>query len=367
MIATHFNGRNMLYHILFTLLASARLCHSLTASNRAVNCFPYGSAVIPKDLSVPNVSLNEWRCPLSMAYGFQGFSYPLEESDCSAFSNSFESMNADFAQMKRDFGARIVRLYYPLCLNASVFENALKAGVANNMAVIFQVWTDFGTSDAWKLSQQAIYDVLESPVFGPIAPYVVHSIDFGSEPVTDGMDGIGADGGKQFIKDLGLLREKANSYGIPAGISEEWDRPSDMRSQDGTGLGDIGTSVKANSDYCHAHIMPYYHSDITLSGSWAYIQGQIDWINKTVGLPTMITETQWAWGQGWHAPQPANKSGITVAGYTQYWQKFDEECELFKRYQVGWFLHTWRGESTFDIVYPDNGSYVIPKWRPRIC
>lgn len=42
------------------------------------------------------------------------------------------------------------------------------------------------------------------------------------------MDGIGEDGGKQFVKDLGLLREKANSYGIPAGISEEWDRPGDM-------------------------------------------------------------------------------------------------------------------------------------------
>lgn len=114
--------------------------------------------------------------------------------------------------------------------------------------------------------------------------------------------------------------------------------------------------------------MPYYHSDINLSGSWSYIQEQIDWINKTVRLPTMITETQWAWARNdGHGPNPANKAGITVEGYTQYWEKFDEECELFKRYQVGWFLHTWRGESTFDIIYPNNGSYVIPNWRPRTC
>ncbi|KAI0452178.1 glycoside hydrolase family 17 protein [Xylaria acuta] len=355
----------MLYHRLFTLLASARLCQSLTAPNNVAHCFPYGSAVLPKDLSTPNVPLDEWKCPPSMAYGFQGFSYPLEEADCSAFSNSFESMNADFAQMKRDFGAKIVRLYYPICLNASVFENALQAGIANNMAVIFQVWTDFGQSDDWKKSQQAIYDVLESPKFGPIAPYVVHSIDFGSEPVTDGMDGVREDGGKQFIKDLGLLRKKANSYGIPAGISEEWDRPGDMSSQDGTRLGDIGTGVKANSDYCHAHIMPYYRSGIDLSESWSYIQEQIEWINKTVQLPTMITETQWAWGR--NEGHAVNKSGLNVDGYTQYWDMFDEECELFKRYQVGWFIHTWRGESTFDILYPNNGSYVIPNWRPRTC
>jgi len=127
------------------MLASASFCRSLATSDNT-NCFPYGSAVLPKDLSPPDVPLDEWRCPSSMAYGFQGFSYPLEVSDCSDPSNSFEAMSADFAQMKRDFGASIVRMYYPTCLQSSVFENALKAGVANDMAVIFQVWTDFGNS-----------------------------------------------------------------------------------------------------------------------------------------------------------------------------------------------------------------------------
>ncbi|KAF2964695.1 hypothetical protein GQX73_g8889 [Xylaria multiplex] len=218
----------MLYHRLFALLASARVCRSLVTLGSEATCFPYGSAVLPKDFSAPNVSLEKWRCPPSMAYGFQGFSYPLEDANCSAYSNSFKSMNTDFAQMKRDFGAKIVRMYYPLCLKASVFENALRAGVANNMAVIFQVWTDFGQSDDWKKSQQAIYDALDSPKYRAIAPYVVHSIDFGSEPVTDGMDMINIDGGAQFIKDLALLRQKASNYNIPVGISEEWDRPGDM-------------------------------------------------------------------------------------------------------------------------------------------
>ncbi|KAI0102408.1 glycoside hydrolase family 17 protein [Nemania sp. FL0031] len=351
----------MFRHRLFIVLAYAGLCRSFSTAD----CFPYGSAVLPKNLSIPDIPLDEWKCPPSMAYGFQGFSYPLEDPDCSAFSNSFESMNADFAQMKRDFGAKIVRLYYPLCLEASVFQNALKAGVANNMAVIFQVWTAFGQNDDWKTSQQAIYDVLESPEFGPIAPYVVHSIDFGSEPVTDGMDMIRTDGGTQFLKDLASLRAKANSYGIPAGISEEWDRPGDMSSEDGTSLGPIGAGVKENSDYCHAHIMPYYRPSISLPDSWSYIQEQIEWINETVRLPMMITETQWAWAR--NEGHPVERPGLTVTGYTQYWENFDNACEMFKSYQVGWFIHTWRGESTFDILYPNNGSYVIPKWRPRTC
>ena len=108
------------------------------------NCFPYGSAKLPKDLSKPDITLEDWWCPQSMAYGFQGFSYPLEIDNCSDPSNSFESMNKDFARMKADFGASIVRMYYPTCLDASVFEDALSAGVANDMAVIFQVWTNFG-------------------------------------------------------------------------------------------------------------------------------------------------------------------------------------------------------------------------------
>ncbi|KAI0394864.1 glycoside hydrolase family 17 protein [Xylariaceae sp. FL0594] len=346
--------------LLFAMLASAGLCQSLPATDTP-NCFPYGSAVLPKNLSTPGVPLDEWWCPPSMAYGFQGFSYPLEVADCSDASNSFEAMSADFAQMKRDFGASIVRMYYPLCLQPTVFANALKAGVANDMAVIFQVWTDFGISDDWKTSMQAIFDVLDSPELGPIAPYVVHSIDLGSEPITDWLDG----GGLHFVADLAVFKQRVNAYGIPAGISEEWDRRGDMKSADGTTLGAVGQGVKDNSDYVHAHIMPYYRTSIPISGTWSYILGEMDWINRTVGLPTMITETQWSWAE--NAAHHVQRPDLTVQAYTQYWRKFDDECLTFKAYRMGWFIHTWRGESAFDILYPNGTGYVIPNWRPQKC
>ncbi|KAI0594090.1 hypothetical protein F4775DRAFT_586355 [Biscogniauxia sp. FL1348] len=349
----------MAYHKLFMLLAYACFSCTTVIAQETPTCFPYGSASLPKDLSPPATSLKDWWCPQSMAYGFQGFSYPLETADCDDPSNQFAAMNKDFAQMKQDFGASIVRMYYPTCLSSSVFEHALEAGVANDMAVIFQVWTDFGNSDEWKQSQQAIYDVLESSKYGPIAPYVVHSADFGSEPVGDNMDG----GGEQFVADLGSFKEKLNSYGIPAGISEDWNRPGILSGADGTGLAEVGAGVKANSDYVHAHIMPYYQNDIPESGTWDYIQQQLSWVLDTVQLPTMITETQWAWGTNDHNP---SRGDVGVSQYTQYWEKFDQECETFKQLEVGWFLHAWYGESTFDILY-DNGSYVIPNFRPQKC
>ena len=135
----------MMIRLLPICLAAATLYHSVRSQDHPP-CFGVGSATLPKDFSPPDVSLEEWWCEPSMEYGFMGFSYPLEDSDCSAYVNSFESMNADFARMKQDFGASILRMYYPMCLESSVFENALKAGVANDMAIIFQVWTDFGNS-----------------------------------------------------------------------------------------------------------------------------------------------------------------------------------------------------------------------------
>lgn len=76
-------------------------------------------------------------------YGFLGFSYPLEVADCSDPSNSYESINADFAKMKKDFGASMIRVYAPECREASVWENLLQAGVSNDMGIIVQVWWGF--------------------------------------------------------------------------------------------------------------------------------------------------------------------------------------------------------------------------------
>jgi hypothetical protein len=126
-------------------LAAVVAAGPITARGNSSNCFPYGGATLPTDGSVPNVSLDDWWCPQSMAYGFQGFSYPLEVDDCSDPSNGFDAMNSDFATMKKDFGATVIRMYYPTCTQSSVFENALRAAAANNMGLIWQVWTNFGT------------------------------------------------------------------------------------------------------------------------------------------------------------------------------------------------------------------------------
>ncbi len=129
---------------------------------------------------------------------------------------------------------------------------------------------------------------MTNPKYSAIAPYVFHSAEFGSEPIGDGVDG------KNFISDLAAFRSKMNGYGIPVAISEDWDRPGTMSSSDGSGLGDTGKQVKANSDMLHGHPMPFYHNK-NEAESWDYVSGQVKWYKDNVGLPTFVTEVTMSW------------------------------------------------------------------------
>ena len=132
-----------------TLLLGAFAAPSSSAQSssvgtaRSTSCFPFGGAKLPSDYSAPSASRSQWWCPQSEIYGFLGFSYPLEVADCSDYSNSYDAINSDFASMKNDFGASMVRVYAPECRQPSVWENLLKAAVHNNMGVIPQVWWGF--------------------------------------------------------------------------------------------------------------------------------------------------------------------------------------------------------------------------------
>lgn len=172
------------------------------------------------------------------------------------------------------------------------------------------------------------------------------------------------DGGRdQFVKSLGKFRAKLNKSKIPVGISEDWDRPGIMSSSDKRTLGPVGQGVRQNSDVAHIHPMPFYHGNPPQSKAWAYIQEQTQWVLDNVKLPTMITETQWAWGVTDHYP---GKSDVGVQQYRDFWRTIDNNCAWFREKNVGWFHHSWRGEGTMDIFGP-NGQYIIPNWRPIKC
>lgn len=78
--------------------------------SNGTSCFPNGGAKLAD--ATPGTPRSDWWCPADQLYGFMGFSYPLEDPDCDAESNSFKQINADFKKMKA-MGASLVRVYAP--------------------------------------------------------------------------------------------------------------------------------------------------------------------------------------------------------------------------------------------------------------
>jgi hypothetical protein len=76
------------------------------------------------------MSRSEWWCADSAMYGFLGFSYPLEASDCSDSTNGFAAISADFANMKKTFGATMVRPYGMTCRNGECVSYQVKIGIS---------------------------------------------------------------------------------------------------------------------------------------------------------------------------------------------------------------------------------------------
>ncbi|GAA5923785.1 uncharacterized protein JCM15063_003764 [Sporobolomyces koalae] len=335
-------------------LLSSNSSKTATPTNRST-CFPLHSEGF-KDGKVPNMSRQDWWCQ-------DRFSYPLEIADCSDPSNLYPKISRDLGRMKSEFGATFVRPYGVECRDVSIWENLVKACIEHGMALIVQVWWGFQSDQTlWTKSQESIYELFETSSYRTLAPYVVYSASFGSEPIGDWVDG------DNFVQDLTTFRSKMNSYGIPVGISEDWDRPDRMKQ--GDQVAGIGAQVLETTDVAQLHVMPYYHLDQVpyADGAWEYTRQQVQWARKALKQPTMITESMWSSQQGGSHGRGAHDEESTIANYNSYWDSFASNCKFFKEQQTGWFVHTFDDsmEPYFGMV-DWNGTTKINGWKPERC
>ncbi|KAL8293079.1 hypothetical protein RQP46_000773 [Phenoliferia psychrophenolica] len=352
-----------------TATSTATAAVTVELSTKRSSCFPLGSATLPTSGAPDGVSRDDWWCEANLMYGFMGFSYPLESSNCDDSTNSFSAISADFKAMKAR-GASMVRIYAPECRQVSVWENLVQAAVANNMGIIVQVWWGFlDDQDLWETGQANIYSLFTSSDYAAVAPYVVHSASFGSEPIGDGVDG----GPSDFVVDLAKFRKKMNNWGIPVGISEDWDRRETamaMNATSGTGLGWVGTLVKSNTDVVHAHVMPYYHPTTApeISDAMPYTEVYLRWLRTYVGQPIFITETMWSSENDGGHSRGADDDQIGLPEFKTYWNWYSSNCALFKELRVGWFMHTWSDtfEPGFGLI-DTTGDAKISGYHPRTC
>jgi len=298
-------------------------------------------------------SRNDWWCGNSTLYGFLGFSYPVEDDDCGDYSyNGFKN---DFSKQKSMYNASFVRFYLPVCKQTSFWVNAIKAARDANMGLIVMIWWDWGQNDpAMTAAENAFLGVFSDNEVGPIAQYIVHSVEFGDE--------LGEEG-NYWLSRMQTFKTKLAAHNIPLTITDDWDRGV---YQSNGGLSSFGKQVNDLSDQTHAHIQPFYHPNVVVDAFsfWNYFQQQMNFLAKNLKRPIFVSQTMWAYNKDGHQ-RGGHDEADNMQNYQQYFATLDKECTTFKNLQIGWFFHTWFGEPGFDII-GQNGQPVC-NWKPTFC
>ncbi|KAH8703622.1 hypothetical protein BGW36DRAFT_414093 [Talaromyces proteolyticus] len=347
------------------------------------HCFPFSvshSWKLSLDLQPPPMSREEWWCAQEDFYGFLGFSMPFQYTN---MDYDVESISQHLVMMKEQFGATMFRVYIPESYNTQLWKNILQAAIINNMGVVVQVaFPISGNSLSLEaVLESTLFQVLSDSPYAAIAPYVIFAAEYLNEPVGDcdmcaaGSTGNPADPASLANLTQGLtnFRNKMHQFGIPAGISEDWDRPNLMSGPPnadgvGVGLGVIGEAVAPIIDFCHAHIMAYYHN-IQVQDAWNYTASQVLWYKQYLPkLPLLISEMMWATSYNvLHAGGYVTGfavAEVSVQDYTLFWKTVDANCKYLKEQNTAYFIHAWREEGTLDMLN-DDGTVVIPNWKPQ--
>ena len=243
------------------------------------------------------------------------------------------------------------------------------------MGVILLVWWGFGDPNAWTASKDAMLQVLYSDEWKDVAPYVVHSVAFGSEPIGDNVQG-GAEG---FVAEYRAFKDALKPLGIPVAISEDWDRESLAQRSEGqdfpSTLTALGQEILDTSDIMQLHVMPYYRpdqfSDAYNPDMWSYFERYVDSMKAVAGdRQVMITQTQWASQPGGNHARGGGDNGwagTDVNNFKQYWGMMSDKCGYWKEKEVGWFWHTWSDEFEpyFGLIGEDGRAKI--DWKPQVC
>lgn len=97
---------------------------------------------------------------------------------------SKSQLSADFKKMRSTYHARYVRVYGDCEGERATFlDDIIQAAYENGMGVMALVWLGWNTSDtSWKTRMNHIETTIKN---NPLAPYVIRSVDVGSEPLLD--------------------------------------------------------------------------------------------------------------------------------------------------------------------------------------
>ncbi|CAK5268687.1 unnamed protein product [Mycena citricolor] len=345
--------RRLFYSATAALLVSAVLARPMAnetatkttplaaAAAAPPNCFPAIGFNMPA--SVPN-SLKNWWCDYASEYAFVGFSY--EVTAC----QDRGTLVSEFTDIRQTFNGRYVRLY-GACDRTGFYDDVVEAAWEAGIGVHALIWFGFDGGNQWKTRRTALFKTLHS---NPKAKFVTRALQFGSEPLYDGV---------LSESDLAnqVLAAKANlsGLGIPVTISE-----MAYGYQSNGGAQDVLDAI----DIIDAHMLPFFSTKAsTGSKSWPIVLTDLDWfVANGEGKKIYLTENGWP-STTYDGVSPNSPSAVAnVQSEQQYYKVLDQHCSYFKNVpngggSVGWFWHIYSDDMEPGYgLYNTNGNLKFP-------
>lgn len=287
------------------------------------SCFP--SLAFPTPLPKnPGRPPSAWWCNQDTERGFLGFTYDSEACQ------SAGTLSADFTRMRHDFKARYVRLYGWCDDGGSYLNNVIQSAYTAGLGVYVTIWFGFDGGDAWKRRRDLVVNIIKT---NPLAPYVVRSVDVGSEPLFDWVLP------PQALADqIKYVKGLIGSYGVQVTISEM----------------QYGYSVQGNSqmvldaeDVVHAHELAFFDEDAKSGGdAKPSLLSSTNWFVSHTNRTRKIIFSQTGWPTNANVWPPNSPTAVaSVDSAKAFAQLLDTSCETFKGITphggVGWFWHIW--------------------------
>ncbi|KAK0222738.1 glycoside hydrolase superfamily [Armillaria nabsnona] len=276
---------------------------------------------------------NNWWCDMNTEYAFVGFSY--EVTAC----QDLDQLQREFTDIRQRFKGRYVRMY-GACDRNGFYDDVITAAWEAGLGIHALIWFGFDGDDKWKTRRDTLFTALHA---NPKAKFVTRVVQFGSEPLFDGVLSH-----SELAEQVVAAKENLSSLGIPVTISEMV-----YGYQERGGAKDVLDAI----DLIDAHMLPFFSQQAsTASASWPIILNDMNWfIENGEGKKIYLTENGWPSVTSEGVQPNSPKAVADIQNESDYYQLLDSKCTYFKTVPgggVGWFAHIYS-----DVMEPGYGIY----------
>jgi len=268
-----------------------------------------------------------WWCDQSSEQGFFGFSYAID--DC----QSTDTLVKDFTRMRHDFNARYVRIYSACESDDNIYDRIINVGYKAGVGVYALIWFGFNNDNVWMRRRDALIKTIQN---NSLAPYVVRSVDVGSEPLFDQVLSP-----PDLAKQVRNVRSKLSKYGIPVSISEMqygYVSPDNV---------DTSKEVLDAVDAIHSHELHFFDADAQNgTDAWPAILFNVNWFLNQTSHSKKIVFTQTGWPSNDNVWKANSATAVaSVQAEQAFMNLLDSKCSELKSLAplggVGWFWQIW--------------------------